>query len=130
MDWIWELQELDRVRQLVSPEEGINEPAEENGDDIDMEEMKGPERPTTAKHLEVTSRDRLNMVLCRLPAHFHRMVSRAFGTESMIRTCSLQVSRRMLEDDIPLGELERSGYPPDVVSSVKELMKKGAVPAA
>jgi len=126
----WELQELDRVRQLMHTEEGDPEHAEENGGAMDVEETKGPERPTVAKHLEVTSRDRLNMVLCRLPARFHQMISRAFGTESLIRTCSIQVARSMLKDNIPLLELEESGYPPDVVSAVKDLMKKGAVPAA
>ena len=79
------------------------------------------ERPSEAPEgrLEVTSRDRLHILLSKLPARFHRAVNEAFGGNSLAEACAKEVATRMVSDKIPLSELKRNGYPPEIIEAVK-----------
>lgn len=109
---IQELDHLDAVRMLVD-EEG-------------EEEGSMAERSLVAEQgtLDVTNRDRINMILAKLPQRFHLIVGEAFGGPSLVETCAMEISRRMVADNIPITELKRAGYPDDIVKAVKEQMGK------
>lgn len=78
--------------------------------------------------LEVTSRDRLYMQLCKLPSRFHHMVEEALGRGiSLAEKYAWDVARNILKDNIHISKLEQSGYPEDIVAHVKSIMKKGSV---
>lgn len=109
-----DLEHLDTIRMLVEEDEAMEE-GESNAD-----------RPLVASRgtLEVTSRDRVNMTLARLPLRFHVIVGEAFGGPSLVETCAIDISRRMVADKIPISELKRNGYPDDIVQAVKTQMAK------
>uniref|UniRef100_A0A7S4NG04 Uncharacterized protein n=1 Tax=Odontella aurita TaxID=265563 RepID=A0A7S4NG04_9STRA len=148
--------ELGRVRDLVADEDGSegntedggeeeteeekDEGANDNAMDVEKDESEaGGEgssesavaaRPLVAAHgtLEVTSRDRLHTVLCKLPKRFHDEVKRCLGGgETLVDMCAADVARRMLKDNVRLSDLRSSGYPPEVVEKVSSIMRKGAV---
>jgi hypothetical protein len=56
--------------------------------------------------LEVTSRDRVNLLLARLPQRFHLLVGESFGGPSLLESCAIEISRRMVADRIPILELK------------------------
>mmetsp|Transcript_13067 Transcript_13067/g.19223 ORF Transcript_13067/g.19223 Transcript_13067/m.19223 type:complete len:906 (+) Transcript_13067:72-2789(+) len=116
MDTRKDIDELNRVRELaVQVDEGINN-----------------NRPLVAAtdQLEVTSRDRLYMQLCKLPSRFHHMVEEALGGGiTLAEKCARDVARLMLKDNLHISKLEQSGYPEDIIVHIKSIMKKGSVPA-
>jgi hypothetical protein len=116
---------LDAVRMLIDDDEE-EEDEMEGSDSQDLEEEGEiqAERPLMADHgkLEVTSGDRVNMLLARLPQRFHLLVGEAFGGPSLVDGCAIEISRRMVADRIPISELKRNGYPADIVEAVKTKM--------
>jgi len=128
---VQDLEHLDTVRMLVEEdeeekEEEKEEIEEEKEEEAAASEAGATERPLTAEHgtLEVTSRDRITMLLARLPSRFHLIVGEAFGGPSLVETCAMEISRRMVTEKIPISELKRNGYPNDIVEAVKEQMGK------
>jgi len=114
MDTRKDIDELNRVRELA-----IDEGSNDN-------------RPLVAAtdQLEVTSRDRLYMQLCKLPSRFHHMVEEALGGGiTLAEKCARDVARLMLKDNLHVSKLEQSGYPEDIVAHIKSIMQKGSVPA-
>jgi hypothetical protein len=105
-----ELEKLDAVRDLVQEEEDGDECMDDN-----------EERPLEADAgvLEVTSRDRLDILMAKLPKRFHLAVADAFGGISLVEECAEQISRQMVANKIPLSALSSSGYPPEIVYAVK-----------
>lgn len=87
----------------------------------DGEEDPPEERPTEAQEgrLEVTSRDRVDILLSKLPARFHHTVNAAFGGSSLAEMCAKEVAARMVSDNVPLHELKRNGYPAEIIEAVK-----------
>jgi hypothetical protein len=114
---------LDAVRMLVDDEKDDDEEMKGSGAQ-EVEERVEAERPLMADHgkLEVTSRDRVNILLARLPQRFHLLVGEAFGGPSLVEGCAMEISRRMVADRIPISELKRNGYPADIVEAVKARM--------
>lgn len=147
--------ELERVKQLVdddeqqeeeekeaageeegggeAEDEATAEPMDQEQDDEPPDDTAGSEdktnEPLVAAHgsLDVTSRDRMQILLCRLPKRFHEEVAGVFGGSSLVELCASQVARQMLRDNVPLSELKRAGYPAVVATRVRELVKKGSV---
>jgi hypothetical protein len=115
---------LDAVRMLVDDDDDDEEMKGSGAQELDEQVETIAERPLMADHgkLEVTSRDRVNMLLARLPQRFHLLVGEAFGGPSLVETCAIEISRRMVADRIPISELKRNGYPPDFVEAVKAKM--------
>jgi hypothetical protein len=105
-----ELEKLDAVRNLVQEEEDGDECMDDN-----------EERPLEADAgvLEVTSRDRLDILLAKLPKRFHLAAADAFGGISLVEECSEHISRQMVANKIPLSVLSSVGYPPEIVDAVK-----------
>lgn len=101
-----QLDHLDEVRALV--------------EDMDVTTTE-QSRPIEAAvgTLEVTSKDRLDMLLIALPQKFHRVVAEAFGGISLVEECAKEVAHRMFECKLPLSALKRAGYPNDVIDAVK-----------
>lgn len=114
---------LDAVRMLVDDDEE-EETKGSGAQELEEQVETIAERPLMADHgkLAVTSRDRVNMLLARLPQRFHLLVGEAFGGPSLVETCAIEISRRMVADRIPISELKRNGYPPDIVEAVKAKM--------
>merc|ERR1712083_435059 len=104
MDTRNDIDELNRVRELA----------------IEVDE-EGGSRPlvVATNQLEITSRDRLYMQLCKLPSRFHHMVEEALvqrGGITLAEKCARQVARLMLRDNLHVSKLEQSGYPEDIVA--------------
>mmetsp|Transcript_32468 Transcript_32468/g.71271 ORF Transcript_32468/g.71271 Transcript_32468/m.71271 type:complete len:641 (+) Transcript_32468:933-2855(+) len=96
-------QHLDVARTLVNEDAGTEE------------------RPilATTETLEVTNRDRVNMLLSKLPKTFHAIVGDVFGGPSLAEECAGEIARRMVAEKIPVSELGRAGYPEAIVAAVK-----------
>lgn len=113
---------LDVVRTLV------DEPPEEDAQDEAMDYLATaatPPRPRVVAqhgHLEVTSRDRINIQLAKLPRQFHDIVGETLGGPSLAELCAEDVARRMVADRVPVSELCSSGYPREIVDAVKAKM--------
>jgi len=101
-------EQLNEVRQLVNE---------------DKSGRQKEDRPTVSVAYEVTSRDRNNILIFRLPARFQTIVNKAFGGGDLSGQCAESIARRMVQDKIPISELKRAGYPDDIVESVREKMK-------
>jgi len=134
---------LDNVRTLVAEEaddEVADEPMQDDEGMVDerqsgMEEELSEEvqvepeqanatRPTQALHgtLEVTNRDRINILLSKLPRRFHEIVGEVFGGPTLAEMCAEDIARRMVADRIPVSQLRSSGYPRDIMDAVKDKM--------
>jgi len=126
---------LDVVRTLVD-EPLVDEPLAEEplAEDAQVEAMDyaaaaaapavTPPRPRMVAHghLEVTSRDRINIQLAKLPRQFHIIVGETLGGPSLAELCAEDIARRMVVDRIPVSELSSSGYPREIVDAVKAKM--------
>ena len=77
----------------------------------------------------MTSRDRLNMQLAKLPKRFHVAICNAFGGVSLVDECAEQLSRKMIADKIPIKALADAGYPKDVIYAVKSKLGSAAAGA-
>jgi hypothetical protein len=103
-----ELEVLDNVRVLAT-------------DDAETEAMQVEERPTEAAvgSLEVTSRNRLDILLTKLRRRFHMAVCEAFGGASFVEECANVLSQQMVKERIPLKAFSDGGYPSEVVDAIK-----------
>jgi len=117
MDSPKDLDELNRVRELVTTPE---------------EEEEVQSRPLVSDYfLEVTNRDRLYMQLCKLPSRFHNMIEQTFNEGvTLAEKCGTQIAKIMMRDNIHISELEKLGYPDDVVGHVKDIMMRGSTSSA
>uniref|UniRef100_A0A7S1Y8H2 Uncharacterized protein n=1 Tax=Grammatophora oceanica TaxID=210454 RepID=A0A7S1Y8H2_9STRA len=70
--------------------------------------------------LDVTSYDRLQILLAKLPARFHLVVDEAFGSAKLWDHCARSLARQMLRDRIPLSKLSEMGWPEEIVPAVRE----------
>ena len=109
---------LDRARVLVDDSDD-NTSVANCGDEYGGVNQTRPNQ-APAGRLEVTSRDRLDILLSKLPARFHRAVNQAFGgSPPLAEACAKEVASRMVSDNIPLSELKRNGYPTEIIEAVK-----------
>lgn len=69
--------------------------------------------------VEVTNRDLTDVLLAGLPQRFVRAVTESFGGISLAEACAQEIARSMVKGMIPLSELDRQGYPTEVVDAVK-----------
>ena len=101
-----QLEHLDEARQIANDDESVGETS----------------RPVVAEGgvLEVTNRDRHDILLAKLPKRFHLMIGEVFGGPTLAEECAREVARRIMANNIPLSELKRAGYPSDIVDAVKD----------
>jgi hypothetical protein len=107
-----DLDKLDEVRNLVMEDES-------------NESVERPEEAPSGT-LEVTSRERMDMLLAGLPKRFHLAVAHAFGGTTLVDDCAEQISRKMVAENIPLHALSAAGYPPEIVDAVKSKLVSAA----
>jgi len=144
-----ELAQIDRTRALVNEEADLDAPQpssahlmEDQGNDgeyiesVDERvvgqvavtshgaEMAAGRQPMLASRgrFEVTSRDRLNLQLAKLPQRFHDMVAAAFGGPTLLELTASHLASRLLENNTAASELRAQGYPQHIVNMVKRLM--------
>jgi hypothetical protein len=113
-----ELKVLNETRILANENGGVQDEQSEN-------------RPmeVEAGTLEVTSRDRLDILLGRLPKRFHLAVSDVFGGMSLVEECAEKLAVKLVTEQIPLKALSDTGYPEDIIESVKTKLASGAAAA-
>ena len=120
---------LDVVRTLVEEDDNAEIEARpfvdaHHADEVLVEDASTEARPLVAESgtLEVTNRDRTNILLAKLPMRFHLIVGDAFGGPLLAEQCADEIARRMVAEKIALVELKRHGYPDDIVAAVKTKM--------
>jgi len=106
---MFQLKNLDEVRALVERDGGTGEKGDND------------ERPILAPTgtLEITNRERLDILLTKLPKRFRAKVTECFGGINLVDECVELISHKMVADRIPLSALSAAGYPREVVDAVK-----------
>jgi hypothetical protein len=74
------------------------------------------------KEFKLTSRDRLYLQLSRLPKICHEQVVVAFGGKSLQVISAEKIANKLREEDIPLSEVEKAGYPREILELVQNVM--------
>ena len=128
---------LKKVEELVeAPEVEVEEEdlsmAKEGEEDSNMEEKGGgtdvvEEQPKAtifakAREFKLTSKDRLFLQISRLPPICHEAVEAAFGGKTLQEQVASVIAQRLAEDNIPVVELQKAGYPKDIIELVREVM--------
>ena len=101
---------LKKGMELVDMEEGDDDKTEEDGVLAEKKEFG------------LTSRDRLYLQLSRLPSVCHESVKAAFGGQSLQELAAASIAQRLVAEAIPVSEVQKAGYPADIVELVKNLM--------
>jgi hypothetical protein len=81
--------------------------------------------PLVAPHgtLEITSRDRHDILLAKLPKRFHLIiVGDVFGGPTLVQECAQDIARRMMTEKIPLSELTGKGFPAMIIRAVRQAL--------
>lgn len=126
------LEALGNLVQVLQQQDHLNEMrqlvADMDGEDTDYVD-EATARLLVAEHgtLEMTSRDRLDILLAKLPRRFHLIVAEAFGGAGLVEECAKEVARRMVADKIPFGLLKLAGYPDDIVKAVKQHLASSVI---
>ena len=58
-------------------------------------------------------------ILSKMPVRFHAVTAIAFGGFNLAARCALTVAEEMIQNNIPISQLESGGYPIDVLNAVK-----------
>mmetsp|Transcript_4005 Transcript_4005/g.7642 ORF Transcript_4005/g.7642 Transcript_4005/m.7642 type:complete len:929 (-) Transcript_4005:155-2941(-) len=99
---------LDRVRQLQQEDESAD---------------GGSALMAPRGSFHITNRELMYLNLSRLPSCFREEVGKTFGGPSLTKLGAASVAKRLVDENIPIQELERAGYPKVVVESVREEMQ-------
>jgi len=91
------LELLEEARMLMDDEE------EKNGSE--NREPENQSMDVERKTSQVTSKDRLDMLLAKLPLRFHQAVAEPFGGLSLVDECAASLAQRMLEAKLCLCPL-------------------------
>ena len=70
----------------------------------------------------MTSRDHLNLQLSRLPKVCHDEIVTVFGGKSLKELAAAEIADRLRNDDIPITELQKTGYPQEIISAVQGIL--------
>jgi hypothetical protein len=92
------------------------------GEEMKVEEEEPIKVFAKKKEFTLTSRDRLYLQLSRLPKICHEQVVVAFGGKSLQVISAEKIANKLREEDIPLSEVEKAGYPREILELVQNLM--------
>ncbi|KAL3905136.1 MAG: hypothetical protein SGARI_004602 [Bacillariaceae sp.] len=97
--------------------------------EADEEDEKKEETPSAKpkvyaekKEFKLTSRDRLYLQLSRLPKVCHDEIATAFGGKTLQELAAAEIANRLREDDIPIAEIQKAGYPKEVLGAVRNIL--------
>jgi hypothetical protein len=117
------VQVMNQLQRLEEAKGLANDVCDDGGMEMDVARVIDEERPV----LEITSRDRLDMLLASLPRSFHVTVAGAFGGMSLVDECAKILSRQLVAAKLPISTLKDCGYPADVVDAVKSELASAAI---